>query len=53
VRYFGIPSGYEFSALIEDILNVSRGETDLSSEVRNELSKVSQDAHIQVFVPPT
>src|SRR6266849_3868306 len=38
VRFFGIPSGYEFSALIADLIDVSTGTTDLSDETREFLS---------------
>ena len=31
VRYYGIPSGYEFGSLIEDLKIVSSGEADVSS----------------------
>ena len=53
IRLFGIPSGYEFSSLIEDILQVSRGTTDLSAETLTELEKLENPVHIQVFVTPT
>jgi glutaredoxin-like protein len=53
VRYFGIPVGYEFSTLIEDIIDVSRGTTSLSDTTREALATVEQDLHIQVFVTPT
>ena len=53
VRYFGIPAGYEFSTLIEDIVDVSRGTTDLSSDTLEALAGLPGDAHIQVFVTPT
>ncbi len=53
VRYFGIPSGYEFASLIEDILEVSRGSTDLSSDIKSQLDQITQNVHIQVFVTPT
>jgi glutaredoxin-like protein len=53
VRFFGIPAGYEFSTLIEDLLDVSKGTTDLSDKTRETLSKVDQDLHLQVFVTPT
>jgi glutaredoxin-like protein len=53
VRYFGIPSGYEFSSLIEDLLDVSAGTTDLSEKTRKSLEAIDQDVHIQVFVTPT
>lgn len=53
VRYFGIPSGYEFASLIEDISDVSRGSTDLSADIKSQLDQITQDVHIQVFVTPT
>jgi len=53
VRYFGIPAGYEFSTLIEDLIDVSKGTTDLSNKTREALAGVDQDLHIQVFVTPT
>jgi len=53
VRYFGIPAGYEFSTLIEDLIDVSKGTTDLSDTTRKALATVEQDLHIQVFVTPT
>lgn len=53
VRYFGIPAGYEFSTLIEDLIDVSRGTTNLSDTTRQILATVEQDLHIQVFVTPT
>ncbi len=53
VRYFGIPAGYEFSTLVESLLDVSRGTTELSENTRTALAEVDSDLHIQVFVTPT
>jgi alkyl hydroperoxide reductase subunit AhpF len=53
VRFFGIPAGYEFATLVEDLLNVSRGTTSLSEKTRDALKGVNQHLHIQVFVTPT
>ncbi len=53
VRYFGIPAGYEFSTLVEDLIDVSKGTTKLSDTTREALATVDQDVHIQVFVTPT
>ncbi len=53
VRYFGIPAGYEFSSLVEDIIDVSRGTTDLSDETKKKLKTIDKPIHIQVFVTPT
>jgi len=53
VRFFGIPSGYEFSALIADLIDVSNGTTDLSEETRTYLSELTEDINIKVFTTPT
>ncbi|RKX70982.1 glutaredoxin [candidate division WOR-3 bacterium] len=53
VRFFGIPSGYEFSSLIDAIVDVSRKRTDLSDDTREKLSGLNRPVHIQVFVTPT
>ncbi len=53
VRFFGIPAGYEFSTLIEDLVDVSTGQTDLRDDTRKALQAIDQDIHIQVFVTPT
>jgi alkyl hydroperoxide reductase subunit AhpF len=53
VRFFGIPSGYEFSALIADLVDVSNGTTDLSEETREYLSALTEDVNIKVFTTPT
>ena len=53
IRMFGIPSGYEFSSLIEDVLLVSRGSSDLTLNTLKELEALENPVHIQVFVTPT
>ncbi len=53
VRSFGVPAGYEFSGLIEDLLAVSSGKTELRPETEQALGAIQQDLHIQVFVTPT
>jgi len=53
IRFFGIPSGYEFSSLIEAIKLVSTGESSLSPEGKSFLDKLEKDLHLQVFVTPT
>jgi len=53
VRFFGIPSGYEFSAFIEDLVDVSRGSTDLSADTRGYIQSLNQDVNIKVFTTPT
>ncbi len=53
IRYFGIPSGYEFSSLIEDIIMISGGESGLSQSTKEYLSNLKDPVHLQVFVTPT
>ncbi len=50
IRFYGIPAGYEFGTLIEDIIDVGRGETGLSETTKTELAKLNDPVHIQVFV---
>lgn len=51
VRYFGIPAGYEFSTLIADLVDVSKGETNLSEETREFLASLTEDVNIKGFTP--
>jgi glutaredoxin-like protein len=53
IRFFGIPSGYEFMSLIEAIIDVSKGRTGLSPKTRETLQALQKDVRIQVFVTPT
>lgn len=53
VRLFGIPSGYEFGTLIEDIKLVSEGDSGLAPETRATVAKLQKPVHIQVFITPT
>jgi glutaredoxin-like protein len=53
IRMFGIPSGYEFGALIESIRMVSSGESGLSPETKKTVAKLQKPIAIQVFSTPT
>lgn len=53
IRYYGIPSGYEFGSLIDDIIDVSKGESDLQPATKQALAQLTQPIHFQVFVTPT
>lgn len=53
VRFYGVPAGYEFSTLVEDLLTVSSGAPDLMDSTNEALDALTQDIHIQVFVTPT
>jgi alkyl hydroperoxide reductase subunit AhpF len=53
VRFYGLPSGYEFGILVDAILDVSRGESGLSGETKTALAGLEKPVHIQVFSTPT
>jgi glutaredoxin-like protein len=53
VRFYGIPSGYEFVSLLQAIKLVAAGEPELSEETVKALAGVNEPVHVQVFVTPT
>ncbi len=53
VRIYGIPYGYELNTLIEAIVNVSKGVTDLTDKTKMVLKDIQKPVHIQVFVSLT
>ena len=53
VRYFGVPSGYEFSAFLEDLVDASRETVEVSEDTKGWLASLKKPVHIQVFVTPT
>ncbi len=53
IVYYGIPSGYEFSSLIEDITMVSSGKVDFSPGVEDRIKAIDVPINIKVFVTPT
>ncbi len=53
LRFYGLPMGYEFPVIIEDLKTLSRGVSPLSMESRKKLKTVNQPIQIQVFVTPT
>jgi len=53
IRFYGIPSGYEFTSLLESILMVGTQQVDLSQSTLDFLAKLDKPVHLQVFVTPT
>jgi alkyl hydroperoxide reductase subunit AhpF len=53
IRLYGVPAGYEFSALIEDLRMLGSGEPGLSPDTTKALQTLTRPVHIQVFVTPT
>jgi glutaredoxin-like protein len=53
IRFFGIPTGYEFGTLIEDIIMVSKRDSGLDPRTREALARLGEPIHLQVFITPT
>ena len=53
IRFYGIPSGYEFGTLLEDIQMISRGKPEVSDKTHEAISKIINPLKLQVFVTPT
>jgi glutaredoxin-like protein len=53
IRFYGIPSGYEFASLVEAIRLVASADVKLAPETRAFLDGLEADVHLQVFVTPT
>ncbi|MCX7653062.1 MAG: thioredoxin family protein [Fervidobacterium sp.] len=54
VRFYGIPSGHEFTTLIQDIVTFGKGaKPELSPETIEQLKKLDKPVKISVFVTPT
>ena len=53
IRFYGIPSGYEFTSLLESIVDVSAQDSGLSETTSAFLMDLKDPLHIQVFVTPT
>jgi glutaredoxin-like protein len=53
IRFYGIPSGHEFSTLVHDLILVSSRDSGLDQQSRDFLASLEQPVHLQVFVTPT
>jgi glutaredoxin-like protein len=53
IRYYGMITGYEFAALLQDIVDLSERESGLSQNTKEQLKKLYQKIHLQVFTTPT
>ena len=51
-RFYGLPGGYEFSVLVDTIVEASSNGSSLDRATRKRLRKLKEDVHIQVFVTP-
>jgi alkyl hydroperoxide reductase subunit AhpF len=53
IRFYGVPTGYEFSNLIDAIIVASTGEPALSDETKSSLAALAGPVEIKVFSTPT
>ncbi len=53
IRFYGIPSGYEFASLLDDIVALSKNDSGLSEETKDRIKEINTPMHLQVFVTPT
>lgn len=53
VHFYGIPSGHEFNTLIDGIVSMSNGQTELSEDIIEELKQIEDEVLLQVFITPT
>lgn len=52
VKYYGLPSGFEFAVLLDSLIAASAKRAPLQLETRRRLKLLREDVHIQVFVTP-
>lgn len=53
IKFYGVPSGYEFSSLIEDIMDLGTGKIDFDEGIEDKVKAINKDVNIMVFVTPT
>ena len=53
VRFYGTPAGYEFGSLVDAILDVSAGASQLAEETKTALAALDRDVRVRVFSTPT
>lgn len=52
IRFYGLPAGYEFAVLLETILMVSGGRSQLDPQLSAALAPLAAPVHLQVFSTP-
>ncbi len=53
IKYYGVPSGYEFSSFIEDIMDLGTDNNELDEGIEETIKKIDKAVNILVFVTPT
>ncbi len=52
VCFYGLPTGYEFGALIEGLVDVAKGSATLGKKSQEYLGQITAPVRIQVFTTP-
>ena len=53
IRFYGIPAGYEFAALLDTLIMVSQNDSDLPAKLKADAAAIDKPVKIQVFGTPT
>jgi glutaredoxin-like protein len=53
IRFYGIPSGYEFVTILDTIKMISKGDSGLSQQTKDFLKGLKEPVNLKVFVTPT
>jgi glutaredoxin-like protein len=53
IRFYGVPAGYEFAALLEAIVDVARGFPQLPDAVLAKALSIDRPVHLQVLTSPS
>ena len=53
IRFYGIPSGYEFVTMMESIKMISAGDSGLTQKTKDFLKNLKEPVNLKVFVTPT
>jgi len=52
IRYYGVPGGYEFAGLLEDITSVGLRKSGLSEASIQQIQNLAEPLNLKVFVTP-
>ncbi|MEM3403318.1 MAG: thioredoxin family protein [Nitrososphaeria archaeon] len=53
IKFYGIPAGYEFRTILDDIIDVSNWRTRLSNSTKENLNQIEEPVNIKVFITLT
>jgi glutaredoxin-like protein len=53
IRFYVVPSGYLVSSLIEDVVQISKNESELLNETKQKLNEIIHPTTLEIFVKPT